>query len=68
MAHYAHFGKWPTPQQLPIVYNELYNISFMGVENLHVFDSKKFKKVVASLEQEKMLSRKQVTFYMPQSI
>lgn len=58
--HYAQFGKWPTSQQLPIVYNEIYNVSFLGIENLHVFDSKKFKKIVASLERKKMLSRTQV--------
>lgn len=49
-----------SPQQLPIVYHEAYNVSFMGVENLHVFDSKKFRKVVASLEQKGLLSKKQV--------
>lgn len=49
-----------SPQQLPIVYHEAYNISFMGVENLHVFDSKKFRKVVASLEHNHLLSKKQV--------
>lgn len=53
-------GTWPSPQQLPIVYHDAYNVSFLGLENLHVFDSKKFKKVVSALEQKKMLSRKQV--------
>ncbi|KAL3145744.1 hypothetical protein ABBQ38_015125 [Trebouxia sp. C0009 RCD-2024] len=53
-------GTWPSPQQLPIVYHDAYNVSFLGLENLHVFDSKKFKKVVSALEQKKMLSRKQL--------
>ena len=57
---YCHLGTWLSPQQLPVVYHEAYNVSFLGVENLHVFDSKKFKKVVASLEQKRLLSKKQV--------
>ena len=34
---------------LPIVYNEIYNMGFLGLENLHPFDSKKYKKVVKNL-------------------
>ena len=56
----SHLGTWPSPQQLPIVYHDAYNVSFLGIENLHVFDSKKFKKVVNGLEQKRLLSRKQV--------
>lgn len=57
---YASFGRWLAPHQLPVVYNDVYNVSFMGIENLHVFDSKKFRKVVASLEREQLLKRNQV--------
>ncbi len=31
--------------KLPIVYSKEYNISFLGLENLHPFDSKKYQKV-----------------------
>ena len=47
-------------QQLPIVYNEVYNVSFCGIENLHVFDSKKFRKVIAALEEKKLITKRQV--------
>lgn len=57
---YVSFGRWLAPHQLPIVYNDVYNVSFMGIENLHVFDSKKFRKVIASLEREQLLKRNQV--------
>ena len=57
---YASFGRWLAPHQLPIVYNDVYNVSFMGIENLHVFDSKKFRKVVASLERDRLLKHNQV--------
>lgn len=42
---YGHLGGWPPPGKLPIVYHPQYNISFFGIENLHPFDSKKYKKV-----------------------
>jgi len=58
--HYTEFGTWPSTQQLPIVYNEVYNVSFCGIENLHVFDSKKFRKVIAALEEKKLIIKKQV--------
>lgn len=58
---YTSFGKWLGPTQLPIVYNNAYNVSFMGIENFHVFDSKKFGKVVASLEREQLLTRNQAS-------
>jgi histone deacetylase 11 len=40
---------WPVATP-PIVYHEDYNIGFFGVENLHPFDSKKYGKVLASLQ------------------
>ena len=33
----------------PIVYHPKYNISFFGIEKLHVFDTKKWGKVVNRL-------------------
>ena len=41
--------------QLPIVYEDVYNVTFMGIENLHVFDSKKFGRIVSSLERRNLL-------------
>ena len=45
---YAALGGWPGPDKLPLVYNPIYNIGFMGLEKLHPFDSKKYSKVSAS--------------------
>ena len=47
--HYAALGGWPGPEKIPLVYNSIYNIGFMGLENLHPFDSKKYSKVSASI-------------------
>jgi len=58
--HYTDLGTWPSTQQLPIVYNEIYNVSFCGIENLHMFDSKKFRKVIAALEEKKLITKRQV--------
>lgn len=58
--HYTELGTWPSMQQLPIVYNEVYNVSFCGIENLHVFDSKKFRKVIAALEEKKLITKRQL--------
>ncbi|GAB4819238.1 hypothetical protein N2152v2_006284 [Parachlorella kessleri] len=43
-SHYGALGGWPGPDKLPLVYNSIYNIGFMGLENLHPFDSKKYSK------------------------
>ena len=61
--HYTEYGTWPSPQQLPMLYSDVYNVSFLGIENLHVFDSKKFRKIVATLEREKLITRKQVQLH-----
>jgi len=53
-------AQWPTTEQLPIVYHDKYNITFMGIEKLHPFDSCKFRKVIASLEGEKLITHKQL--------
>lgn len=46
-----------------MLYSDVYNVSFLGIENLHVFDSKKFRKIVATLEREKLITRKQVQLH-----
>ena len=38
-------------EKLPIVYSDEYNISFMGLENLHPFDSKKYGRVFEMLSE-----------------
>jgi histone deacetylase 11 len=43
-----------------VVYNNCYNISFWGLENLHPFDSKKFQHVLALLEESGVLRRRQL--------
>ncbi|KAK9862275.1 hypothetical protein WJX84_002348 [Apatococcus fuscideae] len=59
-AKYNDLGGWMKPGQLPIVYSKAYNIGFMGIENLHPFDSKKFGKVVSGLERAGILRRGQL--------
>uniref|UniRef100_A0A674CC45 Histone deacetylase 11 n=1 Tax=Salmo trutta TaxID=8032 RepID=A0A674CC45_SALTR len=41
---------------LPIVYSPVYNITFMGLEKLHPFDSGKWGKVIHFLKEEKLIS------------
>eukprot|EP00882_Tetradesmus_deserticola_P020719 GHRQ01022388.1.p1 GENE.GHRQ01022388.1~~GHRQ01022388.1.p1 ORF type:complete len:239 (+),score=59.05 GHRQ01022388.1:91-807(+) len=49
--HYSDVCEcWKTEQQLPIVYDSGYNITLLGLEKLHPFDSCKFSKVVAGLQ------------------
>eukprot|EP00117_Sycon_ciliatum_P024554 scpid82555/ scgid20583/ Histone deacetylase 11 len=40
----------------PIVYSSVYNIGFLGMEKLHPFDSKKWGRVFAMIQEEKMIS------------
>lgn len=42
--------------RLPIVYSPVYNITFMGLEKLHPFDSGKWGKVIHFLKEEKLIS------------
>ncbi|XP_072328640.1 histone deacetylase 11 isoform X2 [Scyliorhinus torazame] len=42
--------------QWPIVYSPDYNISFLGLEKLHPFDSGKWGKIVYFLKEEKMIN------------
>ena len=39
----------PYTKKTPIIFHEKYDISFMGIENLHPFDSKKYGKVFNNL-------------------
>ncbi|KAL4452011.1 hypothetical protein ABPG75_007673 [Micractinium tetrahymenae] len=57
---YGDLGGWPDRGKLPVVYNERYNIGFFGLERLHPFDSKKFKRVLALLEGAGVLHRGQL--------
>jgi hypothetical protein len=41
----AHAVSWKSEQQLPIVYDPGYNITLLGLEKLHPFDSCKFSQV-----------------------
>ncbi|KAG8429770.1 hypothetical protein GDO86_019262, partial [Hymenochirus boettgeri] len=40
----------------PIVYSAEYNITFMGLEKLHPFDSGKWGKVIGFLRDEKLVT------------
>lgn len=42
------------------MYHADYNISFYGLENLHVFDSKKFGRIVNLLQDWKLLRKSQL--------
>lgn len=57
---YGDLGGWPSPAQLPVLYHPCYNIGFWGLENLHPFDSKKFQRVLALLEERGVLSAAQL--------
>ncbi|GFR45540.1 hypothetical protein Agub_g6933 [Astrephomene gubernaculifera] len=54
-------GPWPGSGQLPVVYHPSYNISFMGFEKLHPFDSCKFAKVVSELRKRGVLREGQTS-------
>ncbi|VDN06465.1 unnamed protein product [Thelazia callipaeda] len=47
------------PNQLPIVYHPLYNISFCGIERCHPFDSRKWGRVYEKLLQSGMIEEGQ---------
>jgi len=40
-------------ENIPVVYSPHYNMSFRGLEELHPFDSKKYGRIYAALNQEK---------------
>ncbi|KAG6459744.1 histone deacetylase 11 [Manduca sexta] len=37
-------------QQWPIVYDDKYNVSFLGLEKIHVFDAKKWRNIIQNLK------------------
>lgn len=43
-----------------MLYDECYNIGFWGLENFHPFDSKKFRRVLAILEERGVLAARQL--------
>ncbi|XP_077291981.1 histone deacetylase 11 [Arctopsyche grandis] len=49
------------PRQLPIVYRKEYNVKFMGLEKLHVFDSSKWGHIYEYLVEAGMLTKDMVT-------
>ena len=55
-----------TEEKLPIVYSDKYNISFMGLENLHPFDSKKYGRVFEMLSERIGFSIKNI--HQPEAI
>jgi len=44
----------------PLIYSSDYNISFLGLEKLHPFDSCKYAKVVSFLEEDGVVKQKQL--------
>ncbi len=63
--------KFPRPieksdKQVPIIFHEKYDISVMGIENFHPFDSKKYGKVFNHLSRSLNLKKKQ--FYKPSKL
>ncbi|CAK0781151.1 hypothetical protein CVIRNUC_005298 [Coccomyxa viridis] len=47
-------------QALPIVYSDVYNIGFLGIERMHPFDSRKFGKVMRALQNEGFFNAEQL--------
>jgi len=56
---YSQFGP-PTEKCLPILYSEKYNISFLGIEKLHPFDSCKYRNIMNKLLQRNLLQLTEV--------
>ena len=53
-------------KMIPIIYSSKYNISVLGIENFHSFDTKKYRKVYRMLKKRLNLSSGQ--FYSPNII
>jgi histone deacetylase 11 len=53
-------------KKFSIIFHEKYDISFLGMENLHPFDSKKYGKVFKNLQRS--LSLKKEQFYKPSEL
>ena len=58
--------KTPCGDSIPIIYSPDYNISILGIENFHPFDSKKYRKVYKGIIEGQNICRSQ--FYRPQSV
>eukprot|EP00195_Chlamydomonas_chlamydogama_P004527 CAMPEP_0202925260 /NCGR_PEP_ID=MMETSP1392-20130828/79404_1 /ASSEMBLY_ACC=CAM_ASM_000868 /TAXON_ID=225041 /ORGANISM="Chlamydomonas chlamydogama, Strain SAG 11-48b" /LENGTH=402 /DNA_ID=CAMNT_0049619029 /DNA_START=76 /DNA_END=1286 /DNA_ORIENTATION=- len=58
--HYVDVAPWPKSNMLPMVYHKKYNISFLGLEKLHPFDSCKYVKILKQLCSERHLKRSQL--------
>jgi len=58
--------KQPCGDSIPIIYSSQYNISILGIENFHPFDSKKFKKVYKGLIDSQAICPSQ--FFHPQIV
>lgn len=56
----------PSVNKLPIIFHEKYDISFMGIEKLHLFDSKKYGKVFNNLCKNLNLTKE--NFYRPEEL
>ncbi|XP_013191359.2 histone deacetylase 11 [Amyelois transitella] len=41
--------------QWPIIYHEKYNVSFLGLEKMHVFDAKKWGNIIKHLKDEELI-------------
>ncbi|CAB3225474.1 unnamed protein product [Arctia plantaginis] len=46
--------------QWPLVYDDRYNVSFCGLEKLHVFDSKKWRNIIRYLKEAKFITDEQL--------
>jgi histone deacetylase 11 len=46
--------------RLPIVYSEAYNIEFFGLENLHPFDTKKYRRILEILQDKQAIRRERL--------
>ncbi|MDA3813776.1 MAG: histone deacetylase [Candidatus Cloacimonetes bacterium] len=53
-------------KKIPIIYSKKYNISVLGLEKLHPFDTKKYRTIYKTLKKQLNLSSKQ--FYSPYRI
>lgn len=64
---FSHGGmKQPCGDSIPIIYSPDYNISILGIENFHPFDSKKYRKVYKGIIQGQKICRSQI--YQPQIV
>ena len=53
-------------KKIPVIYSSKYNISVLGIENFHSFDTQKYKKIYEYLKKQLNLTKEQ--FYSPNRI